>query len=227
MDFSLGRFYGSSALFCLCQPRTCCVHIRVAPSDFFRLSTSITTINSQISTGNIQASIRQQESDRTHQIFRSTHLTHRNQTCPGLVELCIFVQNLPCQGREHVARRDTVDSNVSVRPLNRTGCSKMSHCGFCCIVGCLWLRNIDDGTRHGANEDHRAGCCVSFHEVFCNACSEEVCAVYVDAPELLHPFVGVGDGVVVLGKAGAGDQMINLAVLANDIGKGGFDGGWV
>jgi len=59
--------------------------------------------------------------------------------------------------------------------------------------------------------------------VLCYAGGEEVCAVDVDAPELLHAFVGVGDGVVVLGEAGAGHEVVDLAVLFDDVGERGLD----
>lgn len=103
----------------------------------------------------------------------------------------------------------------------------MSYCGLGSVVRCLRLWDVDNGAGHTANEDHRAGCRASFHEVFCYTRGEEVCAVHIDAPELLHSFVGVGDGIVVLGEAGTGDQMVDLAVFANNFGEGGLDGDWI
>lgn len=44
----------------------------------FLLCASISTINSEISTSNVQTGITKQECDWAHQIFWSTHLTHWN-----------------------------------------------------------------------------------------------------------------------------------------------------
>ena len=43
------------------------------------------------------------------------------------------------------------------------------------------------------------------------------------SPELLHPLVRVRDGVEVFGKAGRGYQVINLAMLRDDLTEGGMD----
>ena len=81
----------------------------------------------------------------------------------------------------------------------------MSYCGLGGVIRGLWLWDVDDGTGHAADEDHGAGGGFALHQVLCYTCGEEVCAVYVDAPELLHAFVGVANRVEVLGEACAGD----------------------
>lgn len=43
------------------------------------------------------------------------------------------------------------------------------------------------------------------------------------SPELLHPLVRVRDSVEVFGKAGRGNQVINLAMLRDDLTEGGMD----
>lgn len=78
----------------------------------------------------------------------------------------------------------------------------MSHSSLSSIIWCLRLRDIYNRSRHATDEDHRASPGLTFHEMFRYTSCEEVCSVDVDAPELLHPFVGVGDGVVVFGEAG-------------------------
>ena len=55
---------------------------------------------------------------------------------------------------------------------------------------------------------------------------KKVCPINIDTPELLHPLVGVGDGVVVFSEASRGDQAINLAVLRNDFTKSTVDRVW-
>lgn len=57
--------------------------------------------------------------------------------------------------------------------------------------------------------------------MFRNASCEEVCSIHVDAPELLDTVVRVGDGVKVFGETGRSDQVVNLAVLLDDLGEDG------
>lgn len=59
-----------------------------------RLSDSVTTIDTEISTSHVSGSVRQQEGDSTHEIFWATHLTLWNQTGPLLCELRVIVKNL-------------------------------------------------------------------------------------------------------------------------------------
>ncbi len=87
----------------------------------------------------------------------------------------------------------------------------------------LRLRNVDNGTGHAANEDHAARA-LPLHEMTGDGRSKQVCAVDVDAPELAHAVNGVVDSLKVLREAGRGDEVINLAVLLNDLGNAGVDG---
>lgn len=88
------------------------------------------------------------------------------------------------------------------------------------------LRHVDNGPGHAANEDHAAGA-LPLHEVAGDGRGKQVCAVDVDAPELAHAVNGVVDGLKVFGEAGRGDEMVNLAMLLDDLGNAGVDGGGV
>jgi hypothetical protein len=87
----------------------------------------------------------------------------------------------------------------------------------------LWLRHIDDGAGHAADEDH-APWGLAFHQVLRDGDGEQVCAVDVDAPELADAVNRVIDGLEILGEAGGGDEVVDPAVLYDDFGDGGFDG---
>ena len=52
---------------------------------------------------------------------------------------------------------------------------------------------------------------------------EEVSAVNIDAPELLHAIWWVCDGIKILGEAGRCDKVVNLAVVFDDIGNNLLD----
>lgn len=86
----------------------------------------------------------------------------------------------------------------------------------------LGLRHVDDGAAHAANEDH-AALCLALHEVAGDGGGEEVGAVDVDGEQLAHAVDGVVGGVVVLGEARGRDQVVDLAVLGEDVGDAGAD----
>lgn len=65
----------------------------------------------------------------------------------------------------------------------------------------LRLRNIDDGTRHAANQYHASGG-LSVHKVLGDTGRKHVCAINVDSPKLAHAVDWVVDGIEVLGEAG-------------------------
>lgn len=108
-------------------------------------------------------------------------------------------------------------------PLNRQTGSQMSHSCLCGIVRSLWLRNVNDGSRHATNEDY-ASICLALHQVLCNGDCEEICAINVDAPELADTIDWVIDGFEVLGESGGCDQVVNLAMLLDDLCDCGVDG---
>lgn len=81
----------------------------------------------------------------------------------------------------------------------------------------LRLRHVDDGAAHAADEDH-AALCLALHEVAGDGSGEEVGAVDVDGEQLAHALDGVVSGVVVLCEARGRDQVVDLAVLREDVG---------
>lgn len=86
----------------------------------------------------------------------------------------------------------------------------------------LGLRHVDDGAAHAADEDH-AALCLALHEVAGDGGGEEVGAVDVDGEQLAHALDGVVGCVVVLGEARGRDQVVDLAVLREDVGDAGAD----
>lgn len=82
----------------------------------------------------------------------------------------------------------------------------------------LGLGNVDDGTRHGADEDD-AAVGLALHQVAGNGGGEEVGAIHIDGPELAHALNGVAHGIEVLGEAGGCDEVVDAAVNADDVGN--------
>ena len=123
------------------------------------------------------------------------------------------------QSSEHIARANAVDTDTMTSPLHSERSSKVAHGSLRGIVRSLRLGNINDSAGHGADHNDATGR-LPLHKVLSNIDGEEVCAVDIDAPQLLHTVEGVVDGLEVLGEAGRRDQVIDLAVLGQDFGHG-------
>jgi hypothetical protein len=94
------------------------------------------------------------------------------------------------QSSEHIARRDAVDTNAILCPLNGQTGSQVPHGGLCCIVWSLRLRNVHNGARHAANHDD-ATRCLAIHQMFGDSDRVEVSAIHVDTPQFLDAVVWV------------------------------------
>lgn len=109
--------------------------------------------------------------------------------------------------------------NLELRPRGKKGgatkSTKIKHSR-------LGLGHVDDGAAHAADEDH-AALCLALHEVAGDGGGEEVGAVDVDGEQLAHALDGVVGGVVVLGEARGRNQVVDLAVLREDVGHAGAD----
>jgi len=130
------------------------------------------------------------------------------------------------QSSQHVAGANTVDSDILGSPLDGEGRSEVSHGSLGGVVGGLRLRHIDDSARHGADHDDVAWG-VALHQMLGYARGEQVGAVDVDAPELLHALERVVDCVEVLGKACRGDQVVDPAMLGYYLGQSRAHRVWV
>lgn len=129
-----------------------------------------------------------------------------------------FIKEEHSQRGQHVAGADAVDADVGVSPLNSHRRRQMPHSSLRSVVRSLGLRDVDNGAGHRADHHDAAGR-LTFHQVLGHASREEVGAVDVDAPELLDAIERILNRVEVLGEASRGHQVVDLAVLANDLGK--------
>ena len=68
---------------------------------------------------------------------------------------------------------------------------------------------------------------VDSHQVPCHGRGKQIGAVDIDAPELPHAVDRVGDGFKVLGEARRRDQVVDPAVLGDDLGNASLDTGLV
>lgn len=107
-------------------------------------------------------------------------------------------------------------------PLNRQTRSQMSDCRFGRIIRRLWLWDIDDSSRHATDKDH-ASWGLPLHQVLRNRDRKQVCPIHVHAPEFPHTFDRIVDCLEVFGEAGGCDEIVDFAVLLDNLGDGCFD----
>jgi hypothetical protein len=101
-------------------------------------------------------------------------------------------------------------------PLDSQTGSQVADSCLCSVVWCLWLWYINNGARHTSNE-HNASWCISRHQVLCDSNCEKICAIDIDAPELADPVDRVIDGLEVLCESCRCDQVVNLAMLFDNL----------
>lgn len=197
-----------------------CVYIYLHP-DFFastrcmfsgpRLGDSIATVDTEIGAGHVLAGVGQEEGDGAHEVLGLAHLALGDERGPLLAQVRVLVEDLLRQGGEHVAGGEAVDADTGVRPLDGERGGEVADTGLGGVVGGLGLGHVDDGTGHAADQDH-AAVALALHEVAGDGRGEEVGTVDVDGPELAQAVDGVVDGLEVLGEAGRGDEVVDLAV---------------
>lgn len=127
------------------------------------------------------------------------------------------------QCSQHVSRRDAVHTDACMRPLHGQRARQMPDCRFGCVVRGLWLWDIHDHSRH-APDHHHGPFGLALHQMSGKFTGPEVGAVYVDTPEFVQTVWRISDGVEVLREAGRRDEVVDLAVVCEDLVQAGFDG---
>ena len=107
-------------------------------------------------------------------------------------------------------------------PFHRQTSRQVPDRSFGSIIRSLRLWHIYNASTHTPNHDN-APSRLSLHKMSSNTSGEEVGAVDIDTPELLHAVMRVRDGIKVFGKARAGNEAINLAMGTDDLGNGMVD----
>lgn len=123
---------------------------------------------------------------------------------------------------QHIARANAVHTDSRMCPFHCQASREMPDSCFCCIVWRLGLRNVDNGSGHGANHDNTSRR-FSLHQVPCHTGGEQIRPINVDSPKLLHTIVWICNGIKVLREACRCHQVVNLAVILDDLGNHGVD----
>jgi hypothetical protein len=126
---------------------------------------------------------------------------------------------------KHVARRNAVDADTSMRPLDRETGREMADSSLGRVVRRLGLRNVHNRARHAAYHNDASGC-LPLHEVLCNSNCVQICSINVDPPELLHAIMRIRNGIIILGEASRSDQVVDFAMGLQDFLQGLVDGCW-
>lgn len=120
------------------------------------------------------------------------------------------------QSSHHVSGADTVHPDIIRRPLDGKRRRQVPNSSLSSIIRRLGLRHVDHSAGHGTDH-HDATGGLAFDQMTSNAGSEQVASINIDGPALLHALRRVVDGIEVLGETRGGDEVVDVAVLGNDV----------
>jgi len=159
---------------------------------------------------------------------KTVQLVDRSETSlwrQGRPDLLLRIQSRDAvQRRVHVARRDRVDADAVLGPLRRERFAEMDDAGLGGVVAGLLLGVVDDGARHGGDEDDGAGL-LCLDQGPSDGLGHEERAGEVDVDETAEHAVVVFLSLDVgVGDAGRVDEDVWGAERLDD-GVDGFDDG--
>lgn len=181
----------------------------------FCLWESVTTVDTELSTSHIAGSLGEEVDGSAGEILGLTHATLGNLGSPGLVEVRTGSNDLAGHGSDHVARGDAVNTDLLGSPLDSEGSSHVADGSLGDVVRSLGLRNVDDSTGHGTDENDGALGIVG-HSVLSNSLGPEVGASDVDIEDSLEAVMRIVLSGDVLRETSGGDELVDLAVGGND-----------
>ena len=107
-------------------------------------------------------------------------------------------------------------------PLDRQACCQLTHGCFRCVVRCLRLRHIDDRSRHGPDH-HDTAFGLAIDKMASHGCGPQISAVDIYAPKPPHAVWGIRNGVKVFSEPCGSDQVVDLAMLLDNLFDCGID----
>lgn len=170
----------------------------MAADEFICLVASVTTIDDAVGASHETRRVGGKEDAEAVELVDVSETVLGSERLPDLL-LGIKSGNT-VEGGVHVTGRDAVDSDVILGPLSSERLSKLDDTGLGGVVAGLLLGVVDNGARHGGNEDDATGLSSSHHGT-ANSLGHEEGAVQVDVDETAEH-----GGVVGLGlNVGIGD----------------------
>lgn len=112
---------------------------------------SVTSVNSDVGTSHELGCIRCEEDSESVEVIDGSEAGLWGEGSPDLL-LGIEGWNV-VEGGVHVTWRDAVDTDVVLGPLSSERLAELDNTGLGGVVTGLLLWVVDDGSRHGSNED--------------------------------------------------------------------------
>jgi hypothetical protein len=190
-----------------------------------RLVASVTTVNDAVGASHKLGGVRGKEDAETVELVDVAQAVLGGQ---GLPDLLLGVEGGDSvEGSVHVTGGDAVDTDVVLGPLGGEGLAELNHTSLGGVVTALLLGVVDNGTRHGGNQNDGAGL-ASGHHGATDGLGHEEGTVKVDVDETAeHGGVVCLSLDVGIGNTGRVDQDIGGTVLLDNAVNGGIDGGTV
>lgn len=121
---------------------------------FHPLVARVTTVNDDVGASHEAGGVGSKEDAETVELINSTETVLRSQ---GLPDLLLGLKGGDAvEGSVHVTGGDAVDTDLVLGPLSSDGLGELDDTGLGGVVAALLLGVVDDGTRHGGNQDQAA-----------------------------------------------------------------------
>ena len=200
-----------------------------APKDNFRkmscLVERVATVNDDVGTGHKARSVRRQEHAEAVEVVDGTQAVLRSE---GLPDLLLGVEGGHLvEGSVHVTGGDAVDTDVVLGPLSGERLAELDNTSLGGVVAGLLLGVVDDGARHGGDQDDGSRL-ASGHHGTANRLGHQEGTSQVDVDQSAeHGGVVLFGGDVRIGNAGRVDKNIGSAVELHNLLDSGINSGAV
>ena len=169
-----------------------------------RLTRAVTTVNDDIGTSSVGASIANQVHIGTLQLLGLAVTAHGDHALPQI--LGILVDEIREAGI-NITRRDAVDTS-KVTPFVSERASHMDAAGLCNVVRCLLLGEIGNVAGHGSSNDKASS--AALFEVVSDGLGTVEGTSEIGLDNLVPVFDGAVKDTAIGCAAGVGDESIDL-----------------
>lgn len=185
----------------------------------------VTTVDEDVGAGHEAGRVGGEEDAEAVELVNATQAVLGGE---GLPDLLLGLEGRDTvEGSVHVTGGDAVDTDVVLGPLGGDGLGELDDTSLGGVVAALLLGVVDNGARHGSNEDDATGLAGGHHGAADGLGHEEgTSKVDVDETTEHGGVVGLGLDVGV-GNTGSVDENVGAAVVLNNGIDGGVDGGTI
>lgn len=185
----------------------------------------VTTVNDDVGTSHEAGGVGSEEDAEAVELVNSTQAVLRSQGLPDL--LLGLKGGDTVEGGVHVTGRDAVDTDLVLGPLSSDGLGELDDTSLGSVVAALLLGVVDDGARHGGDQDQAARL-ASGHHGAANSLGHEEGTSEVDVDQTTeHGGVVSLSLDVGVGNTGSVDQDVGSTVELDNGVNGSVDGSTV